>query len=68
MIQQGDEKTPDAALARVLSDRLKDKGFLVSHAGMFSNVLKIRPAIVFSRENAAEILCAFDECMEEIRG
>ena len=68
MIKHSDKKNPDAALAGVLSDRPKDKGFLVSYAGKFSNVLKIRPALVFSRENAAEFLCAFDECMEEMSG
>ena len=43
-------------------------GFLVSYSGKFSNVLKFRPPLVFSRQNATEFLCAFDECMEEIRG
>jgi 4-aminobutyrate aminotransferase-like enzyme len=65
MIKHGDNKEPDAALARVLSDRLKDKGFLVSYAGKFNNVLKIRPPLVFSHENADEFLGAFDECMRE---
>ena len=46
-----------------LSDRLKDRGFLVSHMGKYSNCLKIRPPLVFSQENANEFLAAFDECM-----
>jgi len=61
-------KEPDAALALSLSDRLKDKGFLVSYSGRFNNVLKIRPPLVFSRGNADEFLNAFDECMGEMRG
>ena len=68
MIKDSDTREPDAVLATLLSDRLKDKGFLVSYAGKFNNVLKIRPPLVFSHENAAEFLIAFDECMEEIRG
>jgi 4-aminobutyrate aminotransferase-like enzyme len=62
------EKTPDAALANSMSDRLKDKGFLVSYTGKFNNVLKIRPPLVFSHQNADDFLCAFDDCMRETIG
>ncbi|MFM7275981.1 MAG: aspartate aminotransferase family protein, partial [Gammaproteobacteria bacterium] len=53
----------DAALALALSNRLKDMGFLLSYSGKYHNVLKIRPPLVFSRENAEVFLAAFDECM-----
>ncbi|MCP4984104.1 MAG: aminotransferase class III-fold pyridoxal phosphate-dependent enzyme, partial [Gammaproteobacteria bacterium] len=66
MIKDGDTKEPDAALTNSLSDRLKDKGFLVSHSGKFHNVLKIRPPLVFSHANAHDFLDAFDECMVEL--
>ncbi|MCH8136712.1 MAG: aminotransferase class III-fold pyridoxal phosphate-dependent enzyme, partial [Proteobacteria bacterium] len=68
MIRHSGKKEPDAALASALSDRLKDKGFLVSYAGKFNNVLKIRPPLVFSHENADEFLSAFDACMGEMGG
>jgi len=67
MIEGGNDKKPDAALAISLSDRLKDKGFLVSHSGKFHNVLKIRPPLVFSHANADEFLGAFDECMAPLK-
>jgi len=56
-------KEPDAALALSLTDRLKDKGFLLSYSGKYDNVLKIRPPLVFSHDNADAFLAAFDECM-----
>ena len=68
LVRDSVSKEPDAALALSLSDRLKDKGFLVSYSGRFNNVLKIRPPLVFSRANADEFLCAFDECMEALCG
>ena len=68
MIKDSHTREPDAALAKLLSNRLKDKGFLVSYAGKFDNVVKIRPPLVFSHENADEFLGAFDECMEEMGG
>jgi 4-aminobutyrate aminotransferase-like enzyme len=68
MIRDGGTNEPDAALTSLLSDRLKDKGFLVSYSGRFDNVLKIRPPLVFSHANADDFLDAFDECMVELGG
>jgi len=56
-------KTPDPELTLLLSNWLKDKGFLVSYSGRFNNVLKIRPPLVFSHEDADAFLVAFDECI-----
>jgi 4-aminobutyrate aminotransferase-like enzyme len=66
VIKDGDTKEPDAALTNTLSDRLKDKGFLLSYSGKYDNVLKIRPPLVFSQANADEFLEAFDECIGEM--
>jgi 4-aminobutyrate aminotransferase-like enzyme len=68
LVTSSASKEPDATLALSLSDRLKHKGFLVSYSGKFNNVLKIRPPLVFSHENADQFLRALDECMEEVRG
>ena len=68
MIRDGGTNEPDAALTNSLSDRLKDKGFLVSYSGKFDNVLKIRPPLVFSHANADDFLGAFDECIGEMGG
>ena len=68
MIKDAGTKEPDAELTMSLSDRLKDKGFLVSYSGKHNNVLKIRPPLVFSHENADDFLVAFDACMREMGG
>jgi len=68
MIKDAGTKEPDAELTMSLSDRLKDKGFLVSYSGKYNNVLKIRPPLVFSHENADDFLVAFDACMREMGG
>ncbi|NNJ65013.1 MAG: aspartate aminotransferase family protein [Xanthomonadales bacterium] len=67
MVRDKSSKEPDRGLALSLSDRLKDKGFLVSYSGKYENVLKIRPPLVFSHADADEFIAAFDECMQEIR-
>jgi 4-aminobutyrate aminotransferase-like enzyme len=54
------DRSPDTDLAKRVINRLKDKGFLTSNAGASGNVVKIRPPLVFSHENAAEFLVAWD--------
>ena len=68
MVHDKESKTPDAGRAVAVVNRLKDKGFLTSNAGAFSNVVKIRPPLVFGHEHANRFLIAFDETMHELDG
>ena len=68
MVTDRDSKTPDAARAIEFANRLKDKGFLASNAGVFSNVLKLRPPLVFSQRDADAFLEAFDATIAELDG
>jgi len=68
MVSDRQGKTPDRDLAIDVVNRLKDKGFLTSNAGAFGNVVKIRPPLVFSQENAEDFLAAFDETVAAIDG
>jgi 4-aminobutyrate aminotransferase-like enzyme len=63
-----DAKTPDAAMAAEVSNRLKDRGFLTAPAGAFGNVVKIRPPLVFSQNDAAAFLDAWDATVAELHG
>ena len=63
LVRDKASKEPDAALTLSLSNRLKEMGFLLSYSGKYHNVLKIRPPLVFSHDNADAFLVAFDECM-----
>jgi len=47
---------PDPVTARALVNEMKRKGVLVSACGKVDSVLKIRPPLVFSRENADQLL------------
>lgn len=62
------DTSPDAVRAAEISNTLKDKGFLTNNAGSFQNVLKLRPPLVFSAENATDFLAAFDETIEDLDG
>ena len=68
MIKDPAAKTPDPAFASMFSNRLKDKGFLTAPAGVFSNVVKIRPPLVFSQQDADDFLVAFDAVVGELNG
>lgn len=57
----------DVDLTVDVVNRLKDKGFLTSNAGIFRNVVKIRPPLVFRMEHANEFLGAWDEVIREVQ-
>ena len=61
-------KTPDVEGAVEIANRMKDRGFLMSNQGAFSNVLKIRPPLVFERQHAELFLSAFAEVLEGASG
>ena len=60
------DAAPDTDLAKVVINRLKDKGFLTSNAGVFANVVKIRPPLSFSQADASAFLIAWDETIAEL--
>jgi len=68
MVSDPDAKTPDAALAAEVCNQLKDRGFLTAPAGIFGNVVKIRPPLVFSQIDAEAFLKAFDATVADLRG
>ena len=51
--------------ARVVNG-LRERRILISAAGPSANVLKIRPPLVFSRDNADLFLTALDETLAEV--
>ena len=68
MVKPGPDREPDAPLAIAMINRLKDRGFLTSNAGALGNVVKLRPPLVFSHDDATAFLAAFDETVSELHG
>jgi 4-aminobutyrate aminotransferase-like enzyme len=60
-------KTPAGELVPQLLNRLRDQSVLMGGEGKFGNVLKIRPPIVFTKENAQLAVSALDRALEGIR-
>ena len=47
-------------------EKMKQKGFLISNAGQFRNVLKIRPPLVFEKDHADSLCEVLEETFEEV--
>ncbi|SCX12584.1 aspartate aminotransferase family protein [Agrobacterium rosae] len=57
-------KQPDAALTTRIVNGLRDRRILISASGPNANILKIRPPLVFSRENADVLVGALDDVLK----
>jgi 4-aminobutyrate aminotransferase-like enzyme len=62
LVSDRDLKTPAPDAARHMANLMKQEGVLVGIHGRHDNVLKIRPPMVFSEENADQLLAALDSC------
>lgn len=62
-----DQKTRKQATlqAAYIVERMKDKGILIGSDGLFNNVLKIKPPIIFSQLDAEVFLKVFEEVLQE---
>ncbi len=58
-----DAWTPDPAIARHVINFLRDKRILIGAAGPHGNVLKIRPPLCFSIDNADTLVTGIDEAL-----
>ena len=57
--------TPATEQASYVANRMKDLGILISTDGPFNNVLKIKPPLVFTRENAEFFAKTLDRVLGE---
>lgn len=64
MVKSKDCRTPATEEAQWIVDRMKSTHrVLISSDGPHENVLKLKPPMVFTKENADEFLAAFKECL-----
>ena len=56
-------RAPASAEAERVVNGLRERGVLISSAGLHGNVLKVRPPLVFSTENADLLLQVLDEVL-----
>ncbi|KQT52504.1 MULTISPECIES: aspartate aminotransferase family protein [unclassified Aureimonas] len=64
MVSDPAARTPDAAIATRLVNGLRERRVLISASGRNANILKIRPPLVFSRENADTLIEAMCDTLK----
>lgn len=63
MVSDPVSKAPDADFASLIVNGLREEGVLISGCAKAANVLKIRPPLVFSQQNADQFLDALDRVL-----
>ena len=61
-----DGETPAPALAKDAVNGMRERGVLISRTGRHDHVLKIRPPMPFSAEDADQLLAALDETLDSL--
>jgi len=56
---------PATEQASYIANRMRERGILLSTDGPFNNVLKIKPPLVFTEENADFLVSTLDEILGE---
>ena len=67
IVKDREARTPDRIAARAIVENLKERQILLSTDGPDDNVLKIKPPLVFSRDNAAEFLDKLAEVLATLQ-
>jgi len=66
LVTDKEAKTPGTQLATSVVNGLRDRGILTGSIGPHDNILKLRPAMVFSQENADFFLDKLDHVLGSI--
>ena len=63
-VKDRESKQPDREGALNVVEALKIDGFLIGAAGKFGNVLKLRPPLVFNKNNAQEFVASLEQILQ----
>jgi 4-aminobutyrate aminotransferase-like enzyme len=63
MVVDRETREPAVSLASWIVNELRERHILAGSTGIDANILKLRPAMVFSKENADVFLQSFDEVL-----
>ncbi|MDA9368125.1 aminotransferase class III-fold pyridoxal phosphate-dependent enzyme [Flavobacteriaceae bacterium] len=66
LVSDRNAKQPASELAARVINKMKQKRVLISKIGPFDNVLKIRPPIIFSKDNVDHLLGTLDTVFTEL--
>ena len=67
LVKDRDTLKPAAVEANQIINRMKEKGILLNTDGPDHNVIKIKPPMVFKKQNVEKLTSVLDETLEEIK-
>ena len=65
LVDDQQSRKPAAALTRMLPDAMKAEGVLIGLSGRYGNVLKIRPPLIFDKDNVDQLIETLDRVLTE---
>ena len=63
LVRDKKSKEPNTELASIVQNKLKESGIMVGTDGPFVNVIKVKPPICFTKENADELAETIDQIL-----
>jgi 4-aminobutyrate aminotransferase-like enzyme/Ser/Thr protein kinase RdoA (MazF antagonist) len=66
MVKDRQTQSPAVPEIDMVLEKMKDRGFLINTDGPLHNVLKIKPPVIFSKENTKDFVAALDTVLSEI--
>ena len=67
LVLDRETKEPATELAEIVVDQMRKSHILMSTEGPFENILKIKPPLCFSKENADFVLTTVDKILSDIQ-
>ena len=65
LVRDRETREPAGTEADLVANRARDRGVLVSTDGPFHNVLKIKPPLCFTEDDAERLVLVLDEILGE---
>jgi len=66
-VKSKESREEDSDLAKKVIMKMREKGVLVSRDGKKANVLKLKPPMVFNKENVDTFIEKLKECFAELQ-
>lgn len=63
LVGDDEARSPATAETKRVINLMRERGVLISRIGRYDNILKMRPAMVFAREHADQLLATLDDVL-----
>ena len=67
LVKSQESREPAIAETAEIMEQTKERGLLIGKGGLFGNVLRIKPPMCFTKENADFLVKVLDESLTALR-